>query len=550
MDRGIVQAALLPGCLIVVLIILTSGLRVRAESGPVLWEDPATGQVFLRPGRGRVEVPLSALVQTQTEQVADEVEKRVEAKTRAQLEQAEHQITDLKAANSKLQAKVVAAEPAWQGYMANFGNHLRMGALVYGDYALYTHTSFGPQFQENLNPPGPGNNMYNSFDLTRAYFNFFYTPTDDWLVRLTPQLYRQFGAAAASTALGANSAIGSNLNGGYNLQMKFAYLQYAGAFDNVPIASGDTITLGMQSNPFVSWEEDLMNFRFVTASPWNWAGLPSAQLGISVQGPLHIGDSELTYLQYDIGLFNNAGFRQYEATNTKQVMARLTYYPFGSQWRFGGLGITGFYDYGYGNTTPDAAQLPTWQKGPNTYITRISGLIHYTDANWGIAGQFDYGRNAFNSANLWSGSGPPEAFGIVTPPSAYGPMANLANALLNNGQSRQEGFDFFGHYHIDGTPFTLFGLFQEFLPNTKVNRNPFDMQRFTLGVWYQYNDYLRFALSSQNLSFFQDQFTFPLAYARQFGPMPNIPGTKVTGNIADAVPRDIHSFYLNVEFSY
>ena len=37
-------------------------------------------------------------------------------------------------------------------------------------------------------------------------------------------------------------------------------------------------------------------------------------------------------------------------------MARVSVYPFGSTWRFQGLGLTGFYNYGYGNTAPDTAQ--------------------------------------------------------------------------------------------------------------------------------------------------------------------------------------------------
>jgi hypothetical protein len=518
-----------------------------AQTKAVLWEDPATGQVFLRAGKGRVEVPLSSLIQTETIQTARQIQQS-QAKTQTQLDQNQQQINELKASNAELQKKVADSEPAWKGYMRNFGNHVRLGTLVYANYGLYTHTSYGPQFQENLNPPGPGNNIYNAFDLTRSYFNFFYDTDDGWLLRVTPELYRQF-SSSTNVQQGTNTAFGTNLNGNYGLRMKFAYLQYNRAFDWLTAAKGDTITIGMQGNPFIGWEEDLTNFRFVTSSPWNWAGLSSAQIGISAQGPIKPFGAERTYLDYGVGVFNNSNFRQYEATNTKQVMGRLTYYPFGSTWRFGGLGFTGFYDYGYGNTTPDAAQIPTWQKGPYSHITRISGLVHYTTEEWGLVGQFDWGHNAFSSSNLWSGSGPPEAFGFVTPPSAYAPMANLANALLNNGRTQQEGFDFFGHYHIYG-PFTAFGLFQEFLPNTKVNLDPFDMQRFTVGVWYEYNEYLRFAFSSQNLSFFHDQFTFPLAYAEEFGPMPNIAGTTVTGNIKDAVPRDIHALFLNAEFSY
>ena len=39
----------------------------------------------------------------------------------------------------------------------------------------------------------------------------------------------------------------------------------------------------------------------------------------------------------------------------KQVMGRVTVNPFGANSRYDGLGLTGFYDYGYQNTcTPDS----------------------------------------------------------------------------------------------------------------------------------------------------------------------------------------------------
>ena len=58
------------------------------------------------------------------------------------------------------------------------------------------------------------------------------------------------------------------------------------------------------------------------------------------------------------------------------------------------------------------------------------------------------------------------------PYSGFGAQTGAWNALLNNGQARQIGMDIFGHYHIPDTAFTLFGMFQWFLPNDKVRSGP------------------------------------------------------------------------------
>ena len=154
----------------------------------------------------------------------------------------------------------------------------------------------------------------------------------------------------------------------------------------------------------------------------------------------------------------------------------------------------------------------------------------------GIAGEFDLGKNAFSSGNLFSGSGPPTEFGTTPAPPQYVGWTHMVDGILNSGESRQEGWDVFGHYHIPNTPFTTFGMFQYFYPNTKISKDPLDFQRFIVGVSYQFNEYLRFALNSQNLIFYHKQFTFP---AEQ--------GIATT---TDAVPRDSHSFWLNMEFNY
>ncbi|MGH7933690.1 MAG: hypothetical protein ACREQN_11075 [Candidatus Binataceae bacterium] len=536
-----------------------------------LWVDRTTGQVFIKPGRDRV---LMTIPGADTAAIEKQVEQKVEARTQAQEAQTKSR---LQADNAVLAQQVAEMRPAWRDYIDNFQDKFRIGTLFYGDYRFYTHTGFGPQELTQLTAPGPGNDNYNSFDITRTYLNFYFFPTEDWTLRLTPNMYKTIGSS--NDHIGKVSGFGSNLDGNLGVRMKYAYLQYAGLWNAVPALKGGTISLGETANPLVAWEEDLYGFRYVNLTPWNYLSLSSTQTGIEFEGPVRLFGGEKTYLEYGAGVFTNASFHAFEQTDTKQVMARLTVYPFGANWRFQGLGLTGFYNYGYGNTTPDTVDISTPLKGANAHITRIAALLHYTAEQWGLAGEFDYGNNAFSSGNLYSSSGPADAFGTPTgtpftgggsffgnsscsaatpcydPRNSFGPFTALTSALLGNGRTRNIGFDVFGHYHIPDTKLTAFGMFQWFMPNDNVPLNPLDFQRFIVGVSYQYNEYLRFALNSQNLLFYHNQFSFPVSEAAKFN---YIPGSKLNGlilpgkgsSIPNVVPRDNHSIFLNMEFSY
>ncbi len=512
-----------------------------------LYVDPSTGQVFTRPGRGRAfltEVPASALSES-------DLEKRIEQKTQAQLQQNQQQLMDLERKNDELSAnnlhlqqQIAEIKPAWRDYIENFENKFRVGTLVYGDYRFYTHTGFGPQELTQINTPGPGNNSFSSFDISRTYLNFIFLPSDGWTIRLTPNMYRMNGTATADK-VGSSSAIASNLSGELGVRMKYAYLQYSKLFDSwAPALKGDTVQGGEIPNPLVGWEEDLYGYRFVNLTPWNYLSLSSTQLGGSVSGPIKFNEKQ--YIDYDIGVYNNASFHAFEETNTKQVMGRVSVYPFGAKWRFDGLGATFFYDYGYGNVAPDSPTSTSLDKGKEGHLYRGAALLHYTAENWGLAGEFDFGHNAFTGANLFSSSGPQDYFGVGT--TSFKGFSSMTQAFLENGQADERGFDFFGHYHIPQTPFTLFGLFEWFQPNVNVNEDPLDFQRWVAGISYQYNEYLRFALDTQNLSYYHNQMNVAESYVNSFAPEFTAP---TAGKfVIDAVPRDTHAFFLNVEFNY
>jgi hypothetical protein len=543
-----------------------NGLSVPQTT--TLWVDESTGQLFVRPGHGRVPMTIGASPEQLQQQIQQQTSEKVQAAV-AQSEAQQH------ADNVKLAQQVAAMQPAWHSYLDNFQSKFRIGALAYLDYGYYSHTGFGPQWLENMNPPGVGNNGYNAFDINRVYLNTYFTPLKDWTFRFTPEIYRAVGTAS-NDKNGTTTGVGTNLDGPLNVRLKFAYLQWNGLWNNVPLLKGGNVTLGAQQNPLLSWEDDLLGYRFVYLTPWNYLGLSSSAVGVQFNGGVQPYGPEVNYLDYSVGVFNNGSFRSAENTDTKQVMGRATYYPFGAKWRYQGLGLTGFYDYGYGNVAPDSDSLPTPLKVSNAHFDRAAAILSYAAQEWNAIGEFDYGDNAFTLANLYSGSGPLDAFGTATGTAlkgsfagntcslapcygvqdTYGPQVAAYQAFLNNGRSRQIGFDLMGHYHIPDTKLTAFGMFQWFMPNDNVAENPLDFEHWVAGISYQVNEYVRLAVDSQNLSFYHSQFGLPVSYLSQFN---YVPGGTFNGRllpktgsfvIPNMVPRDMHTIFLNLEFAY
>ncbi len=578
-------------------VLFSTAPGLRAQEGytitkaTTLWVDQRTGQVFIRPGRGRVAMTIGQAVD------AAKIEQQVEDKTNAKVQAAVTQAQEeQRLKDEQLAKKVDAMQPAWHDYLANWQDKFRIGTLFFGDYRFYSLTGFQPSELDNLNNPGPGNGNFNSFDISRIYTNLYFFPTKDWQFRFTPEIYKTNGCPSSdascsntygNTSTGSNS-YSSNLDGNLALRVKYAYLQYLSLWKDVPMLKGGSISFGALPNPFIPWQEDLYGYRFVNLGPWNYLGLSSSQLGIQMEGPVKLRGGEKTYLDYGVGVYNNGNFHAFEQSDTKEMMARVTAYPFGADWRFQGLGLTGFYNYGWGNTTPDNMNIPTTLKQTNAHFERIAALLHYSQPLWNLAGEFDYGQNAVSLGNMFSGSGPSDAFGTASGPAisnnnlksqvltgapltgslscssttpcynvfgSYGPQTAVYRAILQNGRERNIGLDFFGHFNIPNTKLSLFGMFQWFMPNDNITENPLDFQRFIVGIAYRYNEYLRFAIDSQNTSYYHNQFGIPVGAAEGFGYTTgtfngrHVPSIK-TFTIPNLVPSDTHSIFANVEFAY
>src|SRR5258708_18061484 len=122
-------------------------------------------------------------------------------------------------------------------------------------------------------------------------------------------------------------------------------------------------------------------------------------------------------------------------------------------------------------------------------INRLAVLVHYQNHSkaYLIAGEYDLGRNAFSTGNLFSGAGTADAFGLG--PTSYATFSSLASALLSADRTRQQGFDFFGHAKLGHSPFSVFGMYEYFQPNTHISgTNPLDFQRTVGGISYKFTE--------------------------------------------------------------
>ncbi len=531
-----------------------------------LYTDPASGQVFTKRCRNCVRLG-EYIPAGSTEEIERKVERRVTQQTQQQLDQE-------RAAMQAEQAQRQAQQQQWNAEMAKqvseiqpfateFGDRwfkkISVGTLIYAYYGFWSHTGFGPQFMDaNQQWPGPGNNSFNEFALNRTYIDLKFTPNDDVSFRLTPDMYAMVNTGTTCTAkststppvttttactassgdkVGLNTGWAQTDDGNLGLRLKYAYLDYNTFFKKVlhfdPMRD-DHFTFGQQQNPLVDWEENLWGFRYTALTPWNYASLSSAQVGASMKGPIKL--NEIQYADYDFGVYDDASYHALEQSAYKQVMGRVTVNPLGAHSRYDSLGITGFYDFGYSQKcTPDENAF----NATCGHIARASALVHYNAEHWGLIGEWDYGHNAFTSSNLYSGSGPSDAIGIATTgPSSFTAWNHMVGAILNT-QAVQMGWDFLGHYDIPHTPFTLFGLYQQFLPNTRIEKDPLDFNRYDLGVQWLINKYFRVAADAQAIQYYQDQFTLPAGATGHKAPA-----------VPNAVPRDTHAFFVHLEFRY
>ena len=173
--------------------------------------------------------------------------------------------------------------------------------------------------------------------------------------------------------------------------------------------------------------------------------------------------------------------------------------------------------------------------------------MHYQSAHNGgqIAFEYDFGRNAFSTGNLFGGSAPADLVGLGA--TQFAGLSNLAKSILAGRSTKQQGFDIFGHINIPHSKFAVFGTYQFFQPNTDVPTNPLDFHRSVAGISYQVNSHVRLALDNQNVIYRRTQFTYPAADIARFDPAL---AAANPGGIPNAVPKSVKAIFANMEFVF
>jgi hypothetical protein len=384
--------------------------------------------------------------------------------------------------------------------------HFKISTLIYMDWAYYFQTGYGPQFLTQITPPGPGNDGFNSFDLTRAYINLFWKPSDRFTIRVTPNVFREIDVNAASNT-SQSSQVATNVNGNLTYRLKYGYLQANNILNVInPDLPEINYRVGQMENPLIPWEEDLYGYRFVNLVPLNYLAYSSTDLGMAFLGPVKVDG--IRYADYWLGVYNGSSFHSAEFNEKKSPQGRVSAYPAAAVPGLENLGVTYFMSYGYTNVAPDTE---------DAVIRRMAGLVHYTNKYGGIAFEWDRTRNQNNFNNFFSGAAPKQTIPNPNSPgqTITNPLYTLYNQILNPTAIGQ-GFDVFGHLNIFDYPFSLFGMWQRWYPNLDVSSDPLDFDRFVFGVAWTAQPWLRLALDTQNLVYLHSGPTVPAATTSLF----------------------------------
>jgi hypothetical protein len=386
-------------------------------------------------------------------------------------------VEDMKGANASLAAQLsdTTSKSLDKSKLSEIAlGKVKIGATVFADYTYWsdynsTYT-LSNTFMDNMTTPtaGIGVNNYNNFEITRAYINLLYTPSDAVSVRITPDIYRNMDATAVTSKISTcttpsdpttctvTNTYSYDQSIGYRL--KYAYIDFNTLFAKVKYINHTKVTFGQTQNSFTDWEEGLTGHRYTYKMPMDFSsGLSSTYLGAKARIPVEVNGK--TYLDIDTGVYTNGAYNKIEYTDSKQFMGRATAYPFGTKKERTGLGLTIFGDYAFNNANSLNSQYE---------IDRMAFMGHYQteDKAYLITGQYNLIHN------------------------------NAANG------TNSVGYAFEGNARLGGkkSPFQAFGMFQEYEPKTNTtSNNSTKYMRTVGGVAYKFNKNLDIALTDSNI---------------------------------------------------
>jgi hypothetical protein len=193
---------------------------------------------------------------------------------------------------------------------------------------------------------------YNSFDVTRGYFNVEARLSDRVKVRFTPDV-----RPTTDASLDRNLA----------LRLEYASL-------DVQASDGIAVMFGLHEMPWLTFEESLNRYRVLGPLFAERLGLiPGAtDLGASIKATT--GHTDL-----HVGVYNGEGYGRAEVDKYKSIDGRATFRPFAEGSELGKVSISGFYQYGwYARERPRnvAIAMGSYE---NTHVVATAQYLTATD---------------------------------------------------------------------------------------------------------------------------------------------------------------------------
>ncbi|MFW0883758.1 hypothetical protein ACMCNP_01670 [Candidatus Acidulodesulfobacterium sp. H_13] len=408
-----------------------------------LYENPITGEVFLKPGSGR-----------------SKLSKHITKK-----------LFGIKKAVSN-------AVPAWT-------KHVKLGTTIWIGYGYYNNTGFSQDLQLEENRPGPGNNNYNAFNVNRGYINFVFRKNKKWFLRVTPNIHRgQDGSAF--------------------IRLKYAYLQFNKIYDANGLTMN--LKVGQTTTPLIAWEDGLLGYHFTERTPYGFLGVTSTQPGISITGRYKTdGRVYMAYnagFFNSGGWHNNEEAEQkspqirldiypFGADSKLNGIGISGYYAWAQQ--------NTFFPAGENHPTARAAAILHY-KTPDSVI-----VLQYDYAINQLGGFGNINNSKGSWCGIGANTSSPGVYGCNLSGASLPFNPSKLGTSPHNTEHGLDAFGYYNIPNSKFGLFGLIQRYYYSTPQTDSANfkygNPYDFQRVVAGIGYHFNKHITFAIDEQNYRF-------------------------------------------------
>ncbi|MGA2193613.1 MAG: hypothetical protein ABSG42_09600 [Nitrospirota bacterium] len=351
---------------IVFLFVLFIGaLPGYCETGTVLWQDQATGQLYTKPADGRVPVnpvkdlnlPPAAVNSLYEDQNGVVYMKPGEGRTPIAMAAPASPESSPAPSDYSSQAFYDAVKHVVGEQNANTYPRVKVGATFFGEYY------YDLEKQVLSSDKSTGGWDRNAFTINRGYINVLGDLTPEVSFRITPDVTRisttayvtsvttTKNAAGAVTAVTTTTSSAPNA-GDWELRLKYAYVDFHNFLGIYP-------SLGIRMGQLTAWldyEETLWQYRVIDKMLSDVEGFLSAgDLGVSTRGkiPGNFGD-------WQADVINGKDYHTDATNKYKSVEARVTLTPLPFSPFTKGLNLTGFANVGRSTRQTEQDRYIAW----------------------------------------------------------------------------------------------------------------------------------------------------------------------------------------------